>query len=468
MKTIRVVAAIIRKENKIFATQRGYGDFKDGWEFPGGKIEEGESPEHAIAREIKEELNADIIVGDLLTTVEYDYPNFHLSMDCFWAELAPDSDIKLLEHEAAKWLSIEEIDSVDWLPADVEVMKMIKANNDKCSSNSLNRGGTMSISRPRWKQVEYSRNQIIKAGKTIRKSSDPKEKEHAREIIDNWRVAHAFPMQVIYMHLKRMASGNKKILVAQRLKRLDSIVGKLMREPSMSLWSMQDLGGCRFIVPSINDVYDYYDKYRRSRIRHIFVDSNDYIANPKPSGYRSLHAVYKYHSDQNDKYNNNMLIEIQFRTHLQHLWATAVETMGLFKNVAIKSGEGDADVNRFFALVSSLFAIEEGMPVVPNTPEDPTELVNEIRQLDAKNNYLNFLTSIRVANKFEEDNSKANNNEYCVMSLNYNTYKLSIKRFKSSEIEEANIYYTELEKKQLPNTDTVLVRVSSFSALESA
>ena len=126
MKTIRVVAAIIRKDNKIFATQRGYGDFKDGWEFPGGKIEEGESPEHAIAREIKEELNADIIVGDLLTTVEYDYPNFHLSMDCFWAELAPDSHMELLEHEAAKWLSIDEIDSVDWLPADVEVVKKIK------------------------------------------------------------------------------------------------------------------------------------------------------------------------------------------------------------------------------------------------------------------------------------------------------------------------------------------------------
>ena len=98
-------------------------------EFPGGKIEEGESPEHAIAREIKEELNADIIVGDLFTTVEYDYPIFHLSMDCFWAELVPDSDMKLLEHEAAKWLSIDEIDSVDWLPADVEVVKNIKNNS---------------------------------------------------------------------------------------------------------------------------------------------------------------------------------------------------------------------------------------------------------------------------------------------------------------------------------------------------
>lgn len=129
-KSIRVVAAIIQRDNYIFATQRGYGDFKDGWEFPGGKIEEGESPEHAIAREIKEELNADIIVGDLLITVEHDYPNFHLSMDCFWAELAPDSEMELLEHEAAKWLSIDEIDTVDWLPADIKVVEAIKES--KC------------------------------------------------------------------------------------------------------------------------------------------------------------------------------------------------------------------------------------------------------------------------------------------------------------------------------------------------
>jgi len=126
MKTVRVVAAIIRDGDRIFATQRGYGDFKDGWEFPGGKIEKGETPSEAIAREIREELSADILVGELLTTVEYDYPKFHLSMDCFWAELKAGTKMKLLEHEAAKWLSIKDIDSVDWLPADIEVVKAIK------------------------------------------------------------------------------------------------------------------------------------------------------------------------------------------------------------------------------------------------------------------------------------------------------------------------------------------------------
>lgn len=125
-KTIKVVAAIIRKGDKIFATQRGYGDFKDGWEFPGGKVEPGESSKEALVREIREELDADINVGDLLTTVEYDYPQFHLSMDCFWATLVEGSEMKLLEHEAAKWLTRDQLDSVEWLPADTAVIDIIK------------------------------------------------------------------------------------------------------------------------------------------------------------------------------------------------------------------------------------------------------------------------------------------------------------------------------------------------------
>lgn len=125
-KTVRVVAAVIRRGDRIFATQRGYGDFKDGWEFPGGKVEPGETPEAAIVREIKEELGADIRVTGFLTTVEHDYPKFHLSMDCFWAELADGTEMTLLEHEAAKWLTMDEIDSVDWLPADVRVVEAIK------------------------------------------------------------------------------------------------------------------------------------------------------------------------------------------------------------------------------------------------------------------------------------------------------------------------------------------------------
>ena len=129
MKTIRVVAAVIKAENEnkeavVFATQRGYGDYKDWWEFPGGKIEEGESPQEALAREIREELDTEICVGDYIMTVEYDYPEFHLSMDCFWCEII-SGNLLLKEHEAARWLPLSNLRQVNWLPADVLVVERI-------------------------------------------------------------------------------------------------------------------------------------------------------------------------------------------------------------------------------------------------------------------------------------------------------------------------------------------------------
>lgn len=129
MKTVKVVAAIIcddmKEKNKIFATARGYGDLKGGWEFPGGKVESGETPQQALIKEIIEELDTEIKVGELIDTVKYDYPTFHLSMDCFWAEVKA-GHLELKEAEAAKWLTKNQLDSVTWLPADILLIDQIR------------------------------------------------------------------------------------------------------------------------------------------------------------------------------------------------------------------------------------------------------------------------------------------------------------------------------------------------------
>ena len=126
MKRIEVVAAVIRKGDKIFATQRGYGDWKDWWEFPGGKMEPGEAPEDALMREIREELNAEITVGDLIETIEWDYPAFHLTLHCYWCTLVSEG-LTLLEHESARWLRAAELCSVHWLPADESLVRRIES-----------------------------------------------------------------------------------------------------------------------------------------------------------------------------------------------------------------------------------------------------------------------------------------------------------------------------------------------------
>ena len=324
------------------------------------------------------------------------------------------------------------------------------------------------VRQQKWKTVEHSRSKIIKAGKVVKKEDSTEEQlVEAAKVIDNWRAAHAFPLHVIYMHLRRMASG-KEIVVAERLKRLDSIIKKLEREPSMSLWMMQDLGGCRFIVPSLAEVYSYAEEYDLSRKRHIFKEKYDYIAHPKPSGYRSLHMVYEYHSDKSDTYNKNMLIEIQYRTHLQHVWATALETMGLFTKQALKAGQGDEHIKRFFVLVSSLFALREGCPVVPETVADEAELISEIEQINDKYHVLETLNAIRIAVQYEDDVAR-DKKGYYLLILNYNTHRLRVKTYLPSQFDEAETTYTQIEKnRHESNIDAVLVRAKSFRELKAA
>nr|DAV11450.1 MAG TPA: hypothetical protein [Caudoviricetes sp.] len=317
----------------------------------------------------------------------------------------------------------------------------------------------------KWEVPKYTKSEINKAGKIIADSSStPKEREEALIILNNWRAAHAYPLQVICSNLRQK---NPDAIVVQRLKRLESITGKIQRFPEMQLYKMQDLGGCRVIVDTIEQVYSAIKKYKSSRIRHILKREYDYIANPKKSGYRSYHMVYQFHSDSKDTYNKNMFIEIQFRTKLQHMWATAVEMMGIYTKSNLKSSQGDQDILRFFTLVSSLFAIEEKMPICPNTSDFADELISEIKSLDKKNNIISTLSGLNVSIKHASKiYNQKDKNLYYILLLNYEEMTVNVKPFKSSNLETATKLYERIEQES--DLNVVLVSASSFETLRLA
>ena len=317
----------------------------------------------------------------------------------------------------------------------------------------------------KWEIPKYSKSEINKAGKTIAdKNSSKKERQDALKVLNNWRSSHAYPLQVIASNLR---SKNPDSIVVQRLKRLDSITGKIERFPKMDLYRMQDLGGCRVIVDSIDEVYSAMNQYKSSRIRHILKREYDYIQNPKESGYRSYHMVYEFHSDRKETYNKNMLIEIQFRTKIQHTWATAVEMMGIYTKSNLKSSQGNEDILRFFTLVSSILALKEGTPVCPNTSESADELIKEIKSLDSKHNIVSTLSGLNVAIDFDEKNENKKNNYY-ILILDYTRKRMRIKSFETKNIEVATEVYNQLEGKLESDKNIVLVSASSFDSLRAA
>lgn len=316
-----------------------------------------------------------------------------------------------------------------------------------------------------WEIPKYSKSEINKAGKIIAdKTSTKKERQDALKVLNNWRSSHAYPLQVIASNLR---SKNPDSIVVQRLKRLDSITGKIERFPKMDLYRMQDLGGCRVIVDSIDEVYSAMNQYKSSRIRHILKREYDYIQNPKESGYRSYHMIYQFHSDRKETYNKNMLIEIQFRTKIQHTWATAVEMMGIYTKSNLKSSQGNEDILRFFTLVSSILALKEGTLVCPNTSESADELIKEIKSLDSKHNIVSTLSGLNVAIDFDEKNENKKNNYY-ILILDYTRKRMRIKSFETKNIEVATEVYNQLEGELESDKNIVLVSASSFDSLRAA
>ena len=319
-----------------------------------------------------------------------------------------------------------------------------------------------------WKKCEYTKRQINEAGRNI---SDPNITEEKRreylQIIDSWRAAHAFPMNTFAINLKHQVSDIPSAIVVQRLKRLNTILDKLRRYPTMELYRMQDLGGCRVILPTIEDVYKIKSKLKNSRIRHEEHNCKDYIAIPKAdTGYRGIHIIYRYKSDKKTDYNG-LQIEIQLRTRLQHQWATAVETIGVFTHNGLKFNQGSERWLYFFKVVSALFSVEEHSAIVEGVPNEPEAIAEEVANIIIELNVIEKLYTIGLASRHIGRLNKSKVPGYYLLILNIEKLSLQVQKF--SNIEKATNEYQALETQHDPQeTDVVLVSAQSFDALTHA
>lgn len=317
-----------------------------------------------------------------------------------------------------------------------------------------------------WAIPNYSKSQVMRAGQAY---VDPRtssiDREVARGIIDNWRSSHSFPLNTIQINLRsRSTFVDAESLVAQRIKRLPSIRAKLERFPSMNLARMQDIGGCRSVVGTQEDVFAVTKSFLSGRHKHKLIRQDDYVATPKPSGYRSVHLVYAYHSDRSSTYNG-LNIEVQIRSRLQHAWATAVETVGTFTQQALKSSQGEGEWLRFFQLMSSEIAHVESCNVVPGTPIDRGELRSQIGRLTRELDVVNRLDAYGKALQALESRPVG---KYYLLQLDVPERTLTVYSYR--ELVHATDEYSAIERvtEGNPGQDVVLVSVNSLAALRRA
>ena len=318
----------------------------------------------------------------------------------------------------------------------------------------------------------YRAEMINKVGRELASASQCGKalSDEALLVIGNWRSAHGFPLNTMKLWLlKKAREQDSKALVAQRLKRMSSIASKLNTKPKMKLSQMQDVAGCRAIVRSVAEVYRIAHAYQRSDVRHELVHIDDYIAAPKESGYRGIHLVYRYKSDKKHTYDG-LKVEIQIRSSVQHAWATAVETVGVFTRQALKSSQGSEDWLRFFALMSSAISRRERTFPVPNTPDEPPILRDEIREyayrLDVERSLLMFATAMSAPETVGIKNA-----HFFLIALNPTEKKIRVTGYQKHELKLANDAYLESERdaiKQNARTDSVLVSIETFAMLKKA
>ena len=320
-----------------------------------------------------------------------------------------------------------------------------------------------------WAQPQYERQQVNEAGRRLVEDAILVADDDHMAIINNWRSSHSFPLNTFQNGLrKRGLKIYSNCIVSQRIKRLSSIEAKLRRFQNMTLSQMQDIGGCRAVLRSVAQVRRLHQSYVDSDIKHSLQKVNDYIEHPRESGYRGLHLIYRYRSDRKATYNN-LKIEMQLRSQTQHVWATAVETVGTFVQQALKSSQGEEEWLRFFALMGSALAIQERTALVPGTPDSLAELQREIKhyinKLDVKNRLENYRVALKVI-----DDTDFEGTHFFVLKLNPPKKVVTVAGFSKRESKFASRYYldSEHELASVPGGEAVMVSVDSASSLRRA
>lgn len=294
-------------------------------------------------------------------------------------------------------------------------------------------------------------------------------------VVANWRASHAYPLVIFRQTLSRRAGEiDRGVLIAQRLKRLTSIAAKLNRFRHLRLTGIQDIGGCRAILSSALKARGLFRRYRDGSLSHELLWSRDYVKEPKESGYRSYHLIYAYKGQGARLVYDDLRIEIQIRSRLQHAWATAVETVDIFTSQALKSSMGAPEWEYFFKLMASYIASRERTPLVPNTPTEKSELKECIRECESKLLVIQHLRSFRhVAERF--DNEAAFRHEttpnYFLLEVRPAENLIVVDPYKSKDLEDAESAYLSTEQNilnQSTRNDAVLVSVEKLVNLRRA
>lgn len=320
-------------------------------------------------------------------------------------------------------------------------------------------------------EPQYTKGQVNRAGQVLAHPDaySPEDMHWADIVLANWRACHGYPINTFQALLRlRLKSIDKNAIVAQRLKRAPSILLKLRRFDGMQLARMQDIGGIRAVVSSVARVRRLEAEYRTSKFKHVLVSSKDYIADPKPDGYRGIHLIYRYSNSRALPYEG-LSLELQVRTRLQHAWATAVETMGTFLGQALKSGQGEQAWRVFFAKASAALAVIEKSPAVPGFEHcTPAEVYAQVADAEQQLHVLDKLNGFAIA--ADRITTERGQGAYHLVVLDSQSRTVSIRPYPISRLDQANVDYAEIEKrtKNGEPIEAVLVSAGPVDALRKA